>query len=179
LLAPVYSLNIVNQSFSGQSAVWFHHYRLSHQSLPQFYMHGLEFVTIELPNFNAAIDNDHAAATLWLRFLKEIKNRITMISQDLLEVPAIAEAIEALKSTSYSREELEQYDKYWDIVATQQTLLNDALRKGELKGKLEGEYEKATYAAEKLIIRGFSNEDIADVTGLNFDQIDVLRKAMN
>jgi predicted transposase/invertase (TIGR01784 family) len=171
LLAPVYSLNIINQSFSGQSTVWYHQYALSHQSLPGKRITGLEFVLIELPNFIPANYKERRITTLWLRFLKEIKNRSTMIPQELLEVPEIAEAVEALKDSSYTRKELEQYEKYWDILRTQQTFVNDALRKGKLEGKLE--------SAQKLIIRGFSSADIADITGLGIDEIEALRKEMN
>jgi hypothetical protein len=53
---------------------------------------------------------------LWLRFLKEIKNRTTIIPDELLEVPEIAQAVEALKINSYTKEELEQYDKYWNTL---------------------------------------------------------------
>ena len=60
-LAPVYSLNIINQSFSRQSEVWYHHYRLSHQSLPDNYMPGIEFVLIELPNFYPIIIKEEAS----------------------------------------------------------------------------------------------------------------------
>ena len=98
-----------------------------------------------------------------------------MIPEELLEVPQIAEAVEALKESSYSPEELEKYEKYWDILRTQQTFVNDARR----EGKLEGEGKKAKFAAQKLIKKGFENEDIADVTGLGIDEIEALRKVMN
>jgi hypothetical protein len=41
----VNSLNVINQP-----SVWYHHYRLSHQSLPDNYLPGIEFVLIEFPN---------------------------------------------------------------------------------------------------------------------------------
>ncbi len=50
---------------------------------------------------------------------------------------------------------------------------------GRLEGKLEGEAKKAKDAARKLIIRGFSNEDIGDITGLGIAAIEELRMAMN
>ncbi len=110
-----------------------------------------------------------------------------MISQELMDVPEIAEAVEALKVTSYTNAELDKYDKYWDILRTQQTFINDALRKGkiegeirgEIKGKIEGEEKTNKKTAQKLISRGFSNEDIADITGLNNDDINRIREEMN
>jgi predicted transposase/invertase (TIGR01784 family) len=187
LLAPVYSLNIINQSFSSQQAVWYHHYRLSHQSLPGNFLSGIEFVSIELPNFKADNYTGRKVTALWLRFLKEIKNRSNMIPQELMEVPEIAEAVEALKEASYSEAELQQYERYWDVLRTQQTFISDALRRGEIKGKIEGKTEGKTEGkiegkieekqalALKLIHRGFSNTDIHDLTGLALDAIEALR----
>ena len=51
--------------------------------------------------------------------------------------------------------------------------------KGEIKGEVKGEVKKGKFAAGKLIMRGFSNEDIADITGLSIDVIETLRKEMN
>lgn len=126
LLAPVYSLNIVNQSFSNQQQLWYHHFKLTHQSMASRYMDGMEFILIELPNFIPSNFNERKLTTRWLSFLKNIKNKTTMIPEELLEIPEIAEAVEALKESSYSQEELEKYDKYWDIIRTQKTMLRDA-----------------------------------------------------
>jgi predicted transposase/invertase (TIGR01784 family) len=206
LLAPVYSLNIINQTFSGQQEVWHHHYRLTHQTLPGTYLTGMEFVSIELPNFKPANYNGRKVTALWLRFLKEIKNRSTMIPQEFLEVPEIAEAVEALRETSYTEQELQQYERYWDVLRTQQTFINDALNrgrtegilegeirgeirgeikgeirgeiKGEIKGEVKGEIKKAKKTALKMILRGFSNEDIQDLTELEIETIEDLRKSL-
>jgi predicted transposase/invertase (TIGR01784 family) len=104
-----------------------------------------------------------------------------------MDVPEIAEAIEVLKVTSYTKAELDKYDKYWDILRTQQTFINDALKKGRLEGKLEGKLEGNVEGeektnqktAQKLILRGFSNEDIADITGLDIHEINRIREEMN
>jgi predicted transposase/invertase (TIGR01784 family) len=150
-------------------------------------MPGIEFVLIELPNFIPANHTELKITALWLRFLKEIKDGTIMISQELMDVPEIAEAIEVLKVTSYTKAELDKYDKYWDILRTQQTFINDALKKGRLEGKLEGKLEGNVEGeektnqktAQKLILRGFSNEDIADITGLDIHEINRIREEMN
>jgi len=163
LLAPVYSLNIINESFSEQQAVWYHHYRLTHQSLPELHMDGIDFVSVELPNFIPGNYSERKITSLWLRFLKEIKNRSTMVPEELLEVPEIAEAVEALKETSYSPLELEQYEKYWDILRTQQSLVNDAMKKGKRDGKME--------IAKTLIESGYPPDEILKITGLKWEDI--------
>ena len=94
-----------------------------------------------------------------------------MIPQELPKIREITEAVGALKETSYSMEELEKSERYWDILRTQQSIFNDAIR--------EGEHEQAKFSAGKLLIRGLSNEDIADITGLEIEEIAAIRKEIN
>jgi predicted transposase/invertase (TIGR01784 family) len=183
LLAPVYSLNIVNQAFSNQQAEWYHHFSISHQSLAGRHISGIEFVFVELPNFIPANYSEKRVTLLWLRFLKEIVNNTEMIPQELMDVPEIAEAVEALKESSYSREELEKYEKYWDIVRTQRMFLKDALKKGwmqgveegkaegKVEGKAEGEQLATLKIAKKLKDNGFPIDEISKLTGLGTEEI--------
>ncbi len=183
MLAPVYSLNIVNQAFSKQQQVWYHHYRLSHQTLADSFIDGVEIILVELANFIPATMQARKLTALWLRFLKEIENRTTMIHEDLLEVPEIAQAVEALKESSYSLEELEQYEKYWDVVRTQKAFVQDALTKGIEQGigiGIEQGVEKnATKVVENLIGKtGFSDEQIADIAGVTVAFVATIRQKL-
>lgn len=187
ILAPVYSLNIINDGFSRQTAVWYHHYCLSHQALPGKMMEGLSFVFIELPNFIPATVGERRAIVLWLRFLKEIQNNTTMIPEELLEVPEIAEAVEALKVSSYTREELEQYEKYWDIVRQQKSLVVDAYdegrAEGKAEGKVEGKLEERNEANLEFTINlikntDFSDEKIAALVGVDVSWVEGIRKKL-
>ena len=51
--------------------------------------------------------------------------------------------------------------------------------KGEIEGEIKGEIKKGKFSAQKLILRGFNNEDIADITGLGIELIEEIRKEMN
>jgi len=55
-----------------------------------------------------------------MRYLSEIQNGQEMLSQELLtelnSVPEVAEALELAKESSYTKAELEEYDKYWDAI---------------------------------------------------------------
>lgn len=132
LRAPVYSLNIINDNFSNQKPVWYHHYRMANQWLPSVFMQGVEFVFIELPYFMPGKLGEKKRNSLWLCFLREIENKTNMVPQELLEVPEIAETVEALKGNRYRLEGLEQFEKGWDIVPTQKTMLFDATNKAKL-----------------------------------------------
>ncbi len=43
---------------------------------------------------------------------------------------------------------------------------------GKLEGRLEGEFQKAIETARKLLERGFSREEIIDITGLSLEDLE-------
>jgi predicted transposase YdaD len=81
-----------------------------------------------------------------------------MIDQELLRqlssVEEISEALNLTKESSYTKAELEAYDKYWDTIRTERTLIADAEAKGKLEGKLEGRYEEKI----SIILTGYEND---------------------
>lgn len=179
VLSPVYSLNIINDVFSRQSAIWYHHYCLAHQSLPNTFMEGLSFVFVELPNFMPVNLSERKLSVLWLRFLKEIENNTSMIPEELLEVPEIAEAVEALKVSSYSKEELEQYEKYWDIVRLQKAYVADAYKEGKIEGKIEERTEANRDFTINLITNtDFNDTKIALLVGIDAVWVAEIRKSL-
>ncbi len=75
------------------------------------------------------------------------------------------------------------YEAHLKDLAISHSMLETAKLEGKLEGKIigeqDGELKKGKFAAQKLIQRGFSNEDIADITGLSKDIIEALCKEMN
>jgi hypothetical protein len=86
--------------------------------------------------------------------------------KDLSEIPEITEALLLLEESSYSITELATYDKYWDSIRSEKTLIIDAENKGIEKG-----IEKVATAAKNM---GMSTKDISKLTGLSEDEIDKL-----
>ena len=148
-LEPVYALSIVNQDFENETENHYHHYKLVETTESKLILNGLELIFIELNKFMRNINtinyNYKKNNILWLRFLAEIKNQTEMISKDLLEIPEIAKAVELTKESSFTKAELEVYDKYWDAVSIQKSIVIDS----EAKGRLE---EK-----EAVILSGYEN----------------------
>ena len=101
----------------------------------------LEFVFVEIPKFKAANYNEKRLQVLWLRYLSEIKNATETISPELFEVQEIREAIELLQESAYTKSELVAYDKYWDSISVERTLLVDSFAEGKMEGKIEGKSE--------------------------------------
>ncbi|NBU97864.1 MAG: hypothetical protein EBS19_06580 [Spirochaetia bacterium] len=57
------------------------------------------------------------------------------------------------------------------LTAYERTLERGRLE-GKLEGKLEGEFQKAIETARKLLERGFSREEIIDITGLSLEDLE-------
>ena len=75
---------------------------------------------------------------LWLRFLTEINSNTKEIPADLLNDPEIGKAVEDLEVSGFTDAELRAYDKFWNSVSVERTLMDDRYQKGIEKGKEEG-----------------------------------------
>ena len=62
----------------------------------------------------------------------------------------------------------------YDYATDMAVLKEEAYEDGLFVGLERGAYEKALETARRLVIRGFSAEDIADLTGLDLLQIEEL-----
>ena len=107
--------------------------------------------------------------------MKRFKNRTEQeqISDDFQLEPDLREALEILKESNFSREELDRYDRYWDTIISEQSLIEDAERKGRTEGEQIGETRKALEMAKNLKLFGIlSNAQIAQITNLSLQQIE-------
>jgi predicted transposase/invertase (TIGR01784 family) len=152
-LKPVYALSLINEVFDQDSEYYYHHYKLVHSQNNSKTIEGLQLVFIEIPKFKTKNIKDKKLTVLWLRYLSEIENGKEMIDDALLKelnsVPEIAQALELSKESAFTKTELEAYDKYWDTIRTERTLIADAEAKGEMKGKIEGKIEGQEIGVQK------------------------------
>jgi len=171
-LQPVYALSLLNENFQPAKPEYYHHYQIVNIEDTDEQIEGLEFVFVELQKFKARNLTEKKLQVLWLRFLTEIDESTTDAPADLLDNSDITEALENLKTSAFSKAELEAYDKYWDSVRVELTLQSGYYNKGLAEGKSEGIIETANNG----ILAGFSNEIIKAMTKLSDDQIDELRR---
>jgi len=69
----------------------------------------------------------------------------------------------------------DSYDRYWDTIISEQSLIEDAERKGRAEGAQIGEIKSALETAQNLKLLGvLSNAQIAKVTNLSLQQIETL-----
>ena len=140
-LQPVYSLNLVNDIFAHDTPDFIHNYRIVHDKDSNKVIEGLHFTFIELPKFTPHSIADKRMMVLWLRFLTEINSNTKEIPSDLLNDPEIGKAVEDLEVSGFTDAELRAYDKFWDSVSVERTLLDDRYQKGMEEGIEKGRAE--------------------------------------
>ncbi len=183
-LKPVYALSLVNQNFEPQLHEYYHHYALYHSEYPQKKIDGMELVFVELPKFKAQNLTEKRLQVLWLRYLTEIEEEVEHPPADLLEVPEIREALEHIRVSAFTKAELETYDKYWDSVRSERTLLEEAEQAGLEKGEQIGLEKGEQIGLEKGIAiyqdwqSGASAEEIAARFGLTAEQVKELLRQL-
>ena len=135
---------------------------------------------------------------LWLRFLTEINSNTKEIPADLLNDLEIGKAVEDLEVSGFTDAELRAYDKFWDSVSVERTLMDDRYQKGIEKGKEEGIAEgmemgmkqgmekgraegmekgmsqRSLEIARKMLAKGMDEASIMDMTGLTAEEIPII-----
>lgn len=172
LLQPVYGLGLVAEIYEKTSPEWYHHYQLVKRGTADGdIIDHLQLIFIELPKFPVHSPDEKQLKLLWLRFLREIDEKTSHVSQELLEVPEIAEAVALSEESAYTRGELEAYEGYWDQVRREKTLMVDKFAEGEARGE-----ELATHRiAKKLLKRGVEIDFITEDTGLTCEEIEKIK----
>lgn len=175
-LKPVYSLNLVNEIFEKDMPDCFiHNFRIVHDKDTKKVIEGLHFTFIELPKFTPHTFLEKRMSVLWLRFLTEIDSDTREVPADLLESPEISKALEEVKVSSFTDAELRTYDKFWDTIRTEKTLLKDKYEKGMEKGAID---EKIA-TAQRLLAMGLSVDQVATATQLTLEHIEKMKNSLN
>ena len=180
LLQPVIGLSVLDAVFRPESEGYYHHYQIAEEGCPESVIEGLQLVFIELPKFKPAQMDEGPLKTAWLRFLQETGDADSPAEAKQLQeqvgavAPEIQEALNLAEEAAFTPGELEAYDRYWDAVSRERTLLESAtsdawlrglaagqaegLAKGHAAGLSEGrEAERAALLA-KLLASGMSEE---------------------
>ncbi|MBL1008774.1 MAG: Rpn family recombination-promoting nuclease/putative transposase [Escherichia coli] len=174
---PTYSLNLINDTFKYDTPEFIHNYRIVYDKDTHQVIEGLHFTFIELPKFMPHSVADKRMMVLWLRFLTEIDEDTQEIPSELLKDPEIGKAIEELEIFDFTDVELRVYDKFWDSVSVERTLLDDSYQKGLEEGRKVAELNKVLQIARNLLNLGLSISEIIEITGLTQEQIGHLKES--
>ena len=156
LLQPVYGLGIVAEIYEKTIPEWYHHYQLVKKGTADGdIIDHLQLIFIELPKFPVHSPDEKKLRLLWLRFLREIDENTTTVSQELLDVPEIAQAVKLAEESAYTPTELSVYQSYWDQVSREKTLMHDKY----IEGKAEGKAETLIQMIKRKFNKSLSKED--------------------
>ena len=153
LLQPVYSLNLVNDTYT-EGDVWYHDYRMVSVEETNEVIEGLRLIFIELPKFKPDSFSRRRMQVLWLRYLTEINAKTRQVPEELMAVPEIHKAVEELEESAFTDQQLLVYDKFWDMVSTSRTLINGAIRRGLREGMQKGMEKGLKKGMEKGMKKG-------------------------
>ena len=176
LFQPVYGLGLIADTFDKITPEWYHHYKLVKSGIYSTdVIEHLQLIFIELPKFPVQSLEEKKLKLLWLRFLREINEKTVDVSQDLLDVPEISEAITLSEEAAYTAGELNAYESYWDAVRTEKTLMlgkyDEGLAKGLAEGEAKGKQEKAIEMAKSFILQGVDLAIVEKASGLSRDEL--------
>ena len=112
--------------------------------------------------------------------LKNLLNSLQLLNEDeLIQQQPYLPTTEELEISGFTDAELRAYDKFWDLVSVERTLIDDSYQKGKEKGKEEGIAEgmekgmnqKAQEIAKNMLAMGLSAEQVAKATQLSLEII--------
>ena len=116
--------------------------------------------------------------------LKNLLNSLQSLNEDeLIQQQQYLPTTEELEISGFTDAELRAYDKFWDSVSVERTLIDDSYQKGKEegmekgiaegieKGRAEGKHEANTETAQRLLAMGLSAEQVAKATQLSLEII--------
>ena len=100
----------------------------------------------------------------------------SLSEEELIQQQQYLPTVEELEISGFTETELRAYDKFWDSVSVERTLLDDRYQKGKEEGKAEGKHEANTETAQRLLAMGLSAEEVAKATQL---PLEIIKKLSN
>ena len=100
--------------------------------------------------------------------LKNLLNTLQSLDEDeLIQQEQYLPTTEELEISGFSDAELWAYDKFWDSVSVERTLIDDSYQKGIEKGMNQRSLE----IARKMLTQGMDEAMVMDMTGLTAEEI--------
>ena len=116
--------------------------------------------------------------------LRNLLNALQSLNEDeLIQQEQYLPTTEELEISGFSDAELWAYDKFWDSVSVERTLIDDSyqkgkeegmekgIEKGRAEGKEEGMNQRSLEIARKMLAQGMDEAMVMDLTGLTAEEI--------
>ena len=107
--------------------------------------------------------------------LKNLLNTLQSLNEnELIQQQQYLPTTEDLEVSGFTDAELRAYDKFWDSVSVERTLLDDRYQ----KGIEEGMSQRSLEIARKMLAKGMDEASIMDMTGLTAEDIKLMKAEM-
>ncbi len=116
--------------------------------------------------------------------MRNLLNALQSLNEDeLIQQEQYLPTTEELEISGFTDAELWAYDKFWDSVSVERTLIDDSYQKGKEEGKEEGRAEGMKQGLEKgmkngkieiarkMLAKGMDEATVMDMTGLTAEEI--------
>jgi len=141
----------------------------------------LTFIYLEMPKFTKTIDELDTRFDKWLYVIRNL-NRFDKIPEKLKE-RIFEKLFETAEIAKFTQEQVRSYEdslKYYrDLKNSLDSAKDEGREEGRVKGRAEGKeegiLEGKLVIAKSMILKGYSNSEIIELTRLSANQIDDLR----
>ena len=104
--------------------------------------------------------------------LRNLLNALQSLNEDeLIQQEQYLPTTEELEISGFTDAELWAYDKFWDSVSVERTLIDDSYQKGMEKGLEKGMKNGKIEIARKMLAKGMDEATVMDMTGLTAEEI--------
>ena len=127
--------------------------------------------------------------------LKNLLNTLQSLNEnELIQQQQYLPTTEELEISGFTDAELRAYDKFWDSVSVERTLIDDSYQKGKEEGMEKGIAEgmekgikqgmekgmnlRSLEIARKMLAKGMDDASVMDMTGLTAEETKLLKAEM-
>jgi len=199
-LKEVYALALVNdKAFEYKDDDgYMQEFYITNKKHPDDRRHDLSLIFVELKKYKPIDRGSRAIKDLWLRFLTEIDETTETVDAAMNDNPDINEALNIVKRSAYTDDELHRYNDYLlEIMTQHNAMINErkegraeglaegeklGIEKGEKlgieKGRAEGLAESRRETAIAMLKKGMSVELTAEISKLSVEEVEKLKATL-
>jgi predicted transposase/invertase (TIGR01784 family) len=168
-LKPVFSINFLNHTMFPNSNRWFHSFRLRDEESGKIVLTDkLKVSIIELSKINKKYTDNLTELEAWMIAIKEKNPTKTHDGMKIIleKYPSIEEAYKEYELLTGTEEFVLSYEAKRKAELDYNSILSTAKENAKIEGIEQGIHHKAIETAKKLQNKGFSKEEILEITGL-------------